>query len=338
MYYRTMKSSAEFINIANKAFVSIDTIEKYTSFPISFQSIFEVFKVTELDDSKFVICFDKLPSITVLLQLLSFLKKEKKTYVYLSSDFIAKESSYFSIIYRYKIPFVDCFAHKHDGIDQKINFFDEMIQEVNADTEYTYTRNTQLVFKYYLFNKRGSYTTRAIADFIKISPSSVSRANETLYSLGVLKKTGYGAGIEYKLANRKTAIKVLQNYFILPYEKTYTLLVEDYDFQNLSKNPVSGDYALSEYTDLLPLHNNKIYAVWKKKFMTFYNAYTSLTHLNPRNYIMVQSFIYDPTIFSKNEFIDLLDMYIIVLKKENLNDPRINEAFKILERIIINYE
>ena len=319
-----MNSSNEFISVSNKAFPNLVS--------------FEVWILGCSDGSfKYVICFDKLDYFTALVQLWFYLKNKKlNVFVYLSNEFYQKNDEYLKLILKHRLQYINCWGGVYTDNNQRINLMEEMFSDLMVENSNSYTKYTQLVFKYYLFNKIKPYTVRSIAEYINISPASVSRANETLYQLGVLQKEGVGAGIEYTLINKKKAIKLLNNYYLLPYENMYSLLLDDYEYGEMQKNPLSGDYAISEYSELLPLTSVKTYAVWKKKFAPFYNAYQSLSHNFSNNFATVHTFIYDPTLFAINGVIDLLDIYIVMLKKYDLNDPRINQAFKVIERKLID--
>ena len=333
-----MISSKEFINISSKVFPDIVNIDTYTDYPIGFKELFNVFIIKRSGEEVLVICFDKMSSISSLTQFLNYLKKSHTVYIYLSSDFMMHDPNSFSLIYRHRFPFIDYFGriYNDDGVT---NSFKDIVSDLCDEAQLTYTKFTQLVYKYYLFHHQGSFTVRTIADDLKISPSSVSRANETLCHLGVLTTSGVGAGKEYSLINKKASLKILKDYFLLPYNKTYYLLLDEDGFNKISNYPLSLDDALSEYTELLKSTNTKTYAVWKKEFNDFYQTYTSKIYSNSAHYVAVQSFIYDPKLFSLDgKVIDLLDIYIIMLKKENLKDPRMNDAFKEIERRLINID
>ena len=330
-----MKSSQEFLSVLNIVFPRCLEIKQFTDVPLIYKDMCLVYCVEQEGNSNYVICFDDSGFFfNVLTLYVSLKQKFDRVFLYASKEFKAKEKTKFALLTYRHISFVD------DGgtyfCETRINTLEALFDDLKADMDYGYTKNTQLVFKYYLFNPVKSYTVRTIADFLKISPASVSRANETLSKLGVLSSSGYGAGLEYTIINKRDALKKVRPYFIRPFEKKYFLALDYSQYDLMPDNLISGGQALSEYTDLSPSSNVRTFAIYKKDFAPFYNAYCSVAILNPTEFVAVESYIYGPNLFSDGKLVDLFDLYVTVIKEENIDDPRVKEALKKVEGLLIN--
>ncbi len=331
-----MDSENEFLSIVHVAFKDCVNIKQYFDLPILYASVCKVFCIEQIEQDSYVICFDDYSAFYNVLLLYVNLKKEnKRVFIYASKDFKTKENRKFNLLVFRHVSFVDDAGgvYFYEG---RINYLEELFHDLRTEVEAGYTKNTQLVFKYYLFNPSKSYTVRTIADYLNISPASVSRANESLFQLGVLTKDGSGAGLEYKIINKNQALKKLRAHFVKPYDKKYYLVLNDNQFDRVSSYLLSAENALSYYTDLAAKSKITTYAVSKKDFAPFYNAYLSISIGDANHYAAVQTFIYNPRLFSKGKAIDLFDLYVIMLFDEDLNDPRVMDAFNAIRSQLIN--
>lgn len=330
-----MRSSQEFLSNLNIVFPRCTEIKQLTDIPVIYKDVCLVYCVEQEEQQNYIICFDNSAFFFNVLTLYVSLKEQfDRVFLYVSKEFKAKEKTKFALLTFRHISFVD------DGgtyfCETRINVLEALFDDLKTDMDYGYTKNTQLVFKYYLFNPIKPYTVRAIADFLKISPASVSRANETLNKLGALSSTGYGAGLEYTIINKKEALKIAKPYFIKPFDKKFFLALDDSYYEMISDNLKSGGQALSEYTDLSPSSKMETFAIYKKDFAPFYNAYCSVAILDPSLFVAVESYIYNPKLFSNGKSIDLFDLYVSIIKEENLDDPRVKESLKKVEGLLIN--
>ena len=331
-----MNSYKEFLSIVSFAFNGYEGIKLYNDFPLAYKNICKVFSIDFDGETHLVICFDDTNHFYDALLLYVYLKKEyKKTFIYVSKAFKNVEKEKLVLLLRKHISFIDDVGGVYSYFG-KINYLEESFKEIKEESDTEYTKKTQLVFKYYFFNKKKNYPVREIAEALGISASSVSRANETLSRIGVLDKNGYGKNTAYLLVNKRKALNLLKPYFIKPFEKEYFLALDDVYFETLSPKLLSSEYALSEYTDLLPSSKSETFAVDKNKFVPFYNAYLSVEINNPTHFVSIQPFIYNPSLFSDGKTIDLIDLYIIMLKDEDLRNPRVMESFKEIERKLLN--
>lgn len=330
-----MKSSQDFLSSLNIVFPKCLEIKQFYDVPIIYKNMCIVYIVKQDDNDNYVICFDDSNYFYNVLTLYVSLKRSlNRVFLFVTKEFKSTEKTKFSLLTNRHISFVD------DGgiyyCEQRINVLEPLFDDLKADLDYGYTKNTQLVFKYYLFNPPKAYTVRAIADCLKISPASVSRANEILFNIGVLSSSGYGAGLEYTFIKKRLALKKIEPYLIRPYEKKYFLALDDNNYQLVESGLLSGGQALSEYTNLSPSSNMEVFAISKKDFAPIYNAYSGLIITNPTHFVAVESYIYDPRIFSNGKMIDLFDLYVTMIKEENLDDPRVKEAVKVVEGLLIN--
>ena len=332
-----MKSSLEFLYIANRVFGNNIDIKEYFDYPIAFKGVVRIFTIENYRTS-FVICFDERKDFINALQLyVSLKRKNKEPYIYVPKHISMESKDVLRFISKNHISYIDHFGGMYTyNPNDRIDILKSMFDELREDNTFSYTKNVQLVLKFYFLKPVRSYTSREVADVLKISPSSVTRANEVLFRIGALEKTGLGAGIEYFIKSKKNVLKMMERYFIKPYEKSFFIAVDDYRYNLISSNLLSGQYALSEYSDLMPESNIPSFAVYKKTFAPIYNSYISLSIEDPAHFVQVQLYIYDPTILSQGKTIDLFDLYLTMLFDEDLNDPRIFAAFNTIKEKLIN--
>ena len=327
-----MTSNREFLNIAHSVFGADISIKLYTNYPLAFKNIATVFSIDNWRTS-FVICFDNQDDFLNVARLYVYLRKQNiNTYIYISKKIRDDNKQIINFVSKNHISFIDHFGGMYSYmLKDRINVLELMLNDLKDDNSVAYTKNTQLVCKYYFFNEQKSYTSREIAAFLKVSPSSVSRANEILFSIGILEKNGYGAGTQYVLINKKSALKKLEKFIIRPYDNSYFMAINESLFSIIKNSPLSGQSALAEYTNLMPESRIATYAIYRKEFATIYNAYLGLNIEKPTNFVLVQSYIYDPYLFSKGQVIDLFDLYATMLFDENLKDPRVKESFDMIK-------
>lgn len=331
-----MRSEKDFLSISNIAFPNCVDIKKINQIPIIYQSVCEVFCLEQKDNANYVICFDENKYFQEVLMLYGALRKKyPRTFIYITKDFANSERKKYSLLIFKHISFVDYVGGLY-YYNATFDNLEEVSHDLNNDSDYGYTKNTQLVFKYYLFNPVKSYTVRVVADYLKISPASVSRANESLYSLGVLTKKGYGNNLEYKIINKRDALSKLEKHFIKPFDHKYFIYANDEEFSFIASHPLSGDNALSLYTDLLPYSKIETYAMLKKEFEQFYNPDCSFSLNDNMHYVAVQTYIYDPRLFSNGAVIDLFDLYVTLLRESLLDDPRVHDVFINVKELLLN--
>lgn len=324
----------EFLLIASKIFGSDNEISFEKNLPILFSRSSTVLRFKGYRDN-YVICsnFDDPSSV---YQLYSFLKKKHDwTYIFLHKGFESIHRNEYKTLIKAHANIITSYG---DVVTSGVrnNNLEYLFNEVDNQT-YSYTKKTQLVLKFYFLNKRRSYTVREIANKVGISPASVARANETLFHLGALEKKGFGAGIEYILKNKREVLRQLKNEFLRPFESSSLILINKNEEYLLDKWCLSGQSALSEFTGLLSASNvATTYALPEEAYKAFQDNRKDLDIDIDAKIICIQSFIYDPLIFSNNRCIDSFDMYLTMLFEEDLNDPRIHEAFKIIERKLLN--
>ena len=325
----------EFLNIAPVAFEIIGKTTYENNLPFMFSQSSKVIKIRSYRDI-YVICSDFKNPISVF-QLYSYLKrKNPNTYVYLFRGFESNFKFEYKTIINHR---VNCVNSRGDVVtygdrnDSLKYVFDELIE----DNRNSYTKNTQLVLKYYFLNRKQPYTVREISEKIRISPATIARSNEVLYQLGALEKNGYNTRGEYVLKNKREVLKLLKNHFIRPYESSYLLQI-DKEQMNDERWLIAGQYAVSVITDLMPETNvPPTYAVYKRELSQLFNGNLNSNFIHRTNIVCVQSYIYDPTIFSKGKMIDIFDLYLtIFFECKSNNDPRLSAALKQAEGILLD--
>ena len=325
----------EFLNIAPEAFDIVGEITYVDDLPFMFSQSAKVVKIRSYRDI-YVICSDFKNPFSVF-QLYSHLKsKNKNTYVYLFRGFESDFKFEYRLIINHRINHVnsrgDVNTYASRGGSWKF-IFDELIE----DKKNSYTKNTQLVLKFYLLNKRRPYTVREISEKIKVSPATIARSNEVLYQFGALEKDGYNTHGEYVLKNKREVLRLLRNHYIRPYDSSY-LLQLDKEQTNDEKWLIAGQYAISAITDLMPETNvPPTFAVYKNDFDLLHYRKLNSDYGNSTNIICIQTYIYDPTIFSKGKMIDNFDLFLTLFFEYKMNsDPRIAQALNEAERILLD--
>lgn len=328
-----MNITQEFLSIVPRVFGNNIEISFEKDLPLFFSKIGTVIKIKDYRDN-YVICAD-FSNPNDVYQLYSLFKKQSDfTYLYLFKGFENTHKDEYKKLVKGHASTINSYGDIVTS-GNRINGLEYMSGGSNEKI-YPYTKKTQLVLKFYFLNKRKPYTVREIASKIGVSPASVARANETMFHLGALTKTGLGAGTEYILKNKKEVIKQLKNEFIKPFESSSLVLI-DKNKTKQEKMVLSGQSALAEQSELTTASNvPTTYALEKKQFKTFLANHENEELDDNSEIICVQSYIYDPTIFSKNSCIDLFDIYLTMLFDEDLNDPRVYSAFKEIERKLLN--
>ena len=203
--------------------------------------------------------------------------------------------------------------------------------------EFAYTKTTQLVAKYLLFNKEGNYSTRKIAEFFNISNTSVKRAYDFLISIGsVYRNGGNTSTATFAYLSKQKLFDALREHFIYPINGTLTVFFTEKDTdENKDRLLLGAETVLYNNTDLE--HSNIIeYAVDKETYDYFLNNASKYYPLDG-DMVNIEQWIYNPNYFSKNGCIDTFDAYIVLSKRyKKHGDPRIEKALKKLERMIVN--
>lgn len=272
-------------------------------------------------------------SFSFLASAFYCVKKQRRENVYLF--YPGSNDGWIDILNKEKIPYVD--------ISGKIVSYDTEPLELNSFLDFDielgkvlYTKTTQLVAKFYLFNPKGAYTVREIAKKINVHPASVARANEVLHYLGTLNKNENATYTTYKLIGRELLLRKLDKYFINPFSFVKVMYLDELNEHLIRKSLLSGDSALSKFTSLSDIQHKKVIAMYKKDLVINYNIYLKFKIAKPTIAYEVQSFIYNPFIFAKDKYIDLLDLYIMTKNGPNSKDPRVKMAIEELRRAIID--
>jgi len=328
-----MNITQEFLSIAPKVFGNNVEISFEKNLPLILSKTGSVIKIKDHRDN-FVICSD-FSSPNNVYQLYSLYKKQCDfTYLYLFKGFESIHKEEYRKLIKAHANTINSYGDIITS-GNRINGLEYMFGDSNQKI-YPYTKKTQLVLKFYLFNKKQPYTVREIANKINISPASVTRANETLFHLGALTRNGVGAGTEYILKSKREVLKQLKNDFIKPFESNSLILINKNE-KELDNLLLSGQSAVAEYTDLNISSNvPTTYALEKKQFDSFFANQSNKEFDDNSKIICVQSYLYDPIIFSNNKCIDMFDTYLTMLFDEDLSDPRVHSAFKEIERKLLN--
>ncbi len=328
-----MEPYKEFLNIVAKTFGADAEISLMKpSLPLIYSKNFYVYKIGGIQNA-IVLCptSDQIP-LNLWLGIYRFFRQEnERVFAFLSKAY----ASLIKPFEEYQIDSIDYLG----ALKQFDSFSPDLLEALlDKETESTpiYTKGTQLVAKFYLFNPIKSYTAREIGKRLNISAATVARSNVVLHQLKVLVKEGVGAGIMYTLISKPFLIQKLKPYFIKPYGESFLMMVDEGFVMSQSGLLLSGESALSEYSDLSAPKNRTVLAVAKNRAAEIQKHYSALRIDRPTTLIEIQFFIYDPVLFSKGKTIDLLDLYIVTEKKNTAKDPRVNQALKTIENLIIH--
>lgn len=215
--------------------------------------------------------------------------------------------------------------------DGDLHILDEdKIPFIEENNKEAYTKKTQLLVNFYLSNKIREYSVREVAEKLRFSNSSVSRANVFLNEIGALDKIGVGTNSKYVVKSKKELLDKVKPYLINPIKSRK---VVSFDETRFSKNKLflSGENAFSFYSDIDEGGYFKELAISSYEDIKIDNS-------NGGNSVCyLEEFIYDPSIFANGNVISIFDAYIISFDRhKNDNDPRIVNALKQMERKIIN--
>lgn len=198
----------------------------------------------------------------------------------------------------------------------------------------SYTKITQLIVNFYLTNDIKEYSVREIANQFDFSFSSVSRANSFLHEINAINKIGTGNSAKYIIESKKDLLDKVKPFFINPIKNRKMIFVNKDTISNMN-GFLSGENALSYYSNLEVFDDFIELAVNGIEYKRSNHAKEN--NKNDGIVCYLEEFIYDPSFFAVEDTISPLDTYIIAIKRYSGNDdPRINNAIKVLERRAIN--
>ena len=328
-----MNNDKSILNLFNDLHGESEMSEYSNSLPILYSSLFRFYSVSGGYPCLLIIPNNEDISFDELLSCFEYCIKniQPKPVIYLYGRLL----SYKDLLKMFRIEFI--------GSDNSYGEYQDIIRPsiYDADEIYknsVYTKTTQLVIKFYLFNDIKGYTTRNIAKQLNINNASVSRANAFLSMIGAINKVGAGTHSFYIIKSKKDFFNKIEKHLILPYRRRFRLLLDQND-KTLDKIDccLSGFNALSIYTDLLDSENRKEIALSIKDYSEIYRNRNNHVYKNQVVLYEVQEFIYDMNLFNKKGVIDLVDLYIIVSRRyKDTNDERIISAIRKIKEMIVN--
>lgn len=198
--------------------------------------------------------------------------------------------------------------------------------EIGAKKSGKFTAFGQLVFLYFLYNEHIVINATKLAEKMKVSKMTASRALNELYDLGLLKyeNAGKTARIKnYRKINTADYFNKAHRYLKNPVIKTaFVDIVPENSF-------IAGLEALSVTTMLNP-PMNKIRAISSNDFKHMdKESIRNIDIYDNENHIELQVWGYSPSTFSNNGYVDIVSLYASLKEEE---DERVEQAFEELFR------
>lgn len=290
--------------------------------------IFSNISIFNISNFLYIVPDDSANDLNDAIKVKNLLEKEKpnsRVYIFVPKFF----RDYISAFSKSRINFINSYGEEHyfNGTSKSFTFF-ESIDNVK------YNKSTQLVFKYFILKNTSTSTVREIQNVVHLSTSTISIALYTLYKMRILDLEGNSTSSSYHLRNRKEAFQILSKHFINPIKNRSYVMINQTDVENLTSNYLlSGERAIEQYTNLSAKHETLQIAILEKQAKNL----LSKLHSETTNYpilLEMQSFIYDPTLFSIGNVVDEFDTYLI-LKFDSSLDVREEYELKALEEKLI---
>ena len=271
---------------------------------------------------------DEFNNLLSLKLYIEGLNKYNRVYIFIPKIF----KEYESILKKSKINFLNYKSEEY------FYYTKQLLHNTDSNIKIKYTKSTQIVFKYLILKKIKKTSVREISKATNLSISTVSVALFTLYKLNVVELVGENTSSYYILHNRRRAFEILNKYFIYPIKESgYMLMNDNQRNYLLSKYKLSSESAFEEYTDLSKITETTQIAVLSSEYNKIIEELHNIKDSdNKSSYLFeIQMFIYNPNIFSNNNFIDKFDTYLLLLFKTN-KDSRETDAFRLLGRQLMN--
>lgn len=190
-----------------------------------------------------------------------------------------------------------------------------------------FTPQVQLCALFFVYSDIKEYKVSEIASVIKLNAMAISRGMSVLIELGVLSVRSEIRTNYYCLkVNKKDFLKIIMPYLISPVSDKKVL-----EIINTNNWIQAGYTALSEYTTIVDDLPNTI-AVSKEEYKLLEEIDNKTCRGIPYE-INVEIWKYNPKIFSKNNFVDKLSLYLSFSKE---NDERTEEALNELIEELTN--
>ncbi len=194
-----------------------------------------------------------------------------------------------------------------------------------------FTPQMQLCALFFLYHREGEYTVKQIAEKTKLNNMAITRGMSVLEELKLVSSTSVGRTKHYQLCeNEMCYLEKIEQYAISPVYKSVWV--------NRNKNPKNvsraGYSALSDYS-MLADNEYETYAISKEEYKRIEQAvqieFEGL--LNEQDYIKLEVWKYDPSLFAENGIVDKFSLYMAF---EQGQDERTEAILKEIKESIIN--
>ncbi len=189
-----------------------------------------------------------------------------------------------------------------------------------SKSDEAFTINGQKVYIYFIYNKGLVINATELAFKLKTTKMSASRALNELEKLGLLVSHIAGNQMRSKYYQQIEESRFIENgfdYLTSPFSKKV------YVEKAPTASYISGIEALSLNSMLNP-PKNKVRAIYKKLYQKLKLEVINTSDIVKDNSLVeLEIWRYDPELFTKNEFVDPLSLYVAL---KNDKDERVQQA------------
>lgn len=244
----------------------------------------------------------RLTNLQVVLQLKTIMPYQRKSLVDEHIPFIVENAQIY-------LPFL------------AISLVEKYQEKIEIEE---FTPMTQLVFLYLFYNKN-KITATDLAQKIKYSTMSVTRAYKALVDSGLFISENDGVK-KYIVANRYDGelLKQAEKFFINPVEKTLYVNKNS----DLNGYIASGIFALSKKTMLNASEYDLSFAISRKNYSDIKNIVTKSEFLDGTA-VAIEKWSYDPSLLTKDETVDDISL---ILSLSGNKDERVQMEIDQLRR------
>ncbi len=194
-----------------------------------------------------------------------------------------------------------------------------------------FTPQMQLCALFFLYHREGEYTVRKIFEKTKLNNMAIARGTSALEELKLVSSTSIGRTKHYRLCeNEMCYLEKIEQCAISPVHKSVWV--------NRNKKPYdalrAGYSALSDYS-MLADNEYETYAISKEEYKRIEQSVQieSEDLLNEQDYIKLEVWKYDPSLFAENGIVDKFSLYMSFGQGQ---DERTEAILKEIKESIIN--
>lgn len=194
-----------------------------------------------------------------------------------------------------------------------------------------FTPQMQLCALFFLYHREGEYTVKQISEKTKLNNMAITRGMSALEALKFVSSTSDGRTKYYRLCeNEMCYLEKVEKHAISPVYKS-VWVNKNKKLQNALR---AGYSALSDYS-MLADNEYETYAISKEAYKQIEKSvqieFEDL--LNEQDYIKLEVWKYDPSLFAENGIVDKFSLYMSFGQGQ---DERTEEILKEIKESIVN--